>query len=235
MSRWINGERARWALAASVAAILVGIVLTLFRLPSPLQSIEPIEAEGPDRVGLTKVMQGEAVFLDKRPLFLPTEWNTAQKKVYPPQSGGAFSDYAPKFAYDESELKSLKPSAPGSLSVADALSLAPPGPALLGFGRSDLKITPFEARGAYIEIVDAKDGQRVFAKGMPQAKPPTTTFWAPLEFLAKIDAAGLTGPLVLTSRSGMEEVDAYFQKYLTQNFRIGVLLEPGVYRISVGP
>ena len=173
--------------------------------------------------------------LDKTPLFLPTEWNTAQKEVILPPSGGAFSDYAPKYAYDEAELKSLKPTAPIALSVADALSLAPPGPALLGFGRSEIKTMVLEKRGAFVEILRANGGQTVLGKMLTEAEPPMAAVWGPLEFLATVDATGLTGPLVLTTRSGIEDVDAYFQKYLTQKLRVGALLGPGLYRICIGP
>ena len=235
MSTSMQGERRRWALACGCALALGAGIVALFRFPSAIQRIEPVKRDGVGRVELTKVVRGEAALLDKTPLFLPTEWNTAQKEVILPQSGGAFSDYPPKYAYDEAELKSLKPTAPIALSVADALSLAPPGPALLGFGRNEIRTAVLEKRGAYVEILRANGGQRVLEKTLTEAEPPLAAVWGPLEFLATVDAMGLTGPLVLTSRSGIEEVDAYFQKYLTQKLRVGALLGPGLYRICIGP
>ncbi|MBC7366040.1 MAG: hypothetical protein H7343_04380 [Undibacterium sp.] len=186
-------------------------------------------------MGLATVVRGEVALVDKTPLFLPTEWNTAHKEVVLPQSGGAFSDYSPKFAYDETELKSLNPGVIAVFSVTDALALSPPGPPLLGFGRSDVKPAALERRGAFVEIVRAKGGQGIFAKTLAEAQPPIAPVWGPLEFLATVDAAGLTGPLVLTARSGVEEVDAYFQKYFTEKLRVGMMLGPGLYRIGVGP
>ena len=38
--------------------------------------------------------------------------------------------------------------------------------------------------------------------------------WQPMEFIAAVDPAGLVGPLVPTARSGVDEVDAYFGRYL---------------------
>jgi hypothetical protein len=237
MSRSVQGqgERGRWILAITGALMLGIVIVTLIRPPSVVQRIEPVIIDATRRVELTKVVRGEAALLDKTPLFLPTEWNTAQKEIYLPQSGGAFSDYAPKFAYDEAELRPLKPAELSVFSVTDALALAPPGPELLGFGRSELKSGVLEKRGAFVEIVEAKGGLRVLGRGLSEAQPPATADWVPLEFLATVDAAGLTGPLVLTARSGVDEVDSYFQKYLTQKLRIGVLLGPGIYRICVGP
>lgn len=235
MSTSVRGERGRWVLAVGGALILGGGVVALFRFPSAIQRIEPVKRDGVGRVELTKVVRGEAALLDKTPLFLPTEWNTAHKEVVLPQSGGAFSDYAPKYAYDEAELKSLKPTAPTVLSVTDALLLAPPGPALLGFGRSEIKAAVLEKRGAFVEVLRANGGKRVLAKTLTEVEPPAAAVWGPLEFLATVDAMGLTGPLVLTVRSGTEEVDVYFQKYLTQKLRIEAMLGPGIYRIYVGP
>ncbi len=231
----MEGERGRWILAV-VGTLVVGVgVVTLFRPLPAVRRLEAVKMKGPVDVGLATVVRAEAALLDKTPLFLPTEWNTAQKEVILPQSGGAFGDYPPKFAYDETELRSLKPGVTAAFSVTDALTLTPPGPALLGFGRSDVTPPGLKSRGAFVEVVKANGGQKILVKGLAEARPPTAAVWGPLEFLATVDAAGLTGPLVLTTRSGVEEVDVYFQKYLTQNLRIGVLLEPGIYRICVGP
>jgi hypothetical protein len=231
----MKGEPSRWVLAI-VGTLVLGVgVVTLFRPPSAVRRVEAAEMSGPVNVGLATVVRSEAALLDKTPLFLPTEWNTAHKEVVLPQSGGAFGDYPPKFAYDETELRSLKSSVITVFSVKDALTLPSPGPALLGFGRSDVTPPGLESRGAFVEVVQANGGQKVFVKGLVGARPPTTAVWGPLEFLATVDAAGLTGPLVLTTRSGVEEVDVYFQKYLTQNLRVGVLLRPSIYRICVGP
>jgi hypothetical protein len=59
--------------------------------------------------------------------------------------------------------------------------------------------------------------------------------WAPLEFLATVEAAGLVAPLTLTGRSGVDEVDAFFRNYLVRTFRLGERLPPGFYRITVSP
>lgn len=228
-------ERRRWILSIAGTLIVGAGIVALFRSPGAPQQVHPAKPTGAGRVELTKVVRSEAALLDKTPLFLPTEWNTAHKEVVLPQSGGAFSDYAPKYAYGEAELRSLKPTAPVALSATDALTLTPPGPAFLGFGRSEVQTAILQKRGAYLEVLHAKGGRRALATALVEAEPPKAAVWGPLEFLATVDAAGLTGPLVLTAHSGVEDVDAYFQKYLTQNLAVGARLAPGLYRIRVGP
>ena len=125
MSTSVRVERKRWLVAVAGTLILGAGFVALFRSPSVPQKIESSKPSGGGRVELTKVVRGEAALFDKTPLFLPTEWNTAHKEVVLPQSGGAFSDYAPKYAYGEAELKSLKPTATVALSATDALTLAP--------------------------------------------------------------------------------------------------------------
>jgi hypothetical protein len=56
-----------------------------------------------------------------------------------------------------------------------------------------------------------------------------------MEFVATIDAAGLAAPLMVTTHSGVDEVDVYFKNFLVRTLRVGERLTPGIYRISVGP
>ena len=50
---------------------------------------------------------------------------------------------------------------------------------------------------------------------------PAVRPWDPMEFMAAVDAAGLVGPVVPTTRSGVAEVDAYFSRYLAETLRVG--------------
>ena len=56
-----------------------------------------------------------------------------------------------------------------------------------------------------------------------------------MEFLAVVSSGGVIGELVLTSGSGWEDVDTFFQSYLVKTFCLGERLNPGRYRILVGP
>ena len=126
---------------------------------------------------------------------------------------------------------------------ADALTPDAPGALAMGFGRTGASVVPLPARAAMIEITTAETGEKPLpAQVMAQvqaltaaAHPPAGRPWQTMEFVAAIDAAGLAAPLMMTTRSGADEVDAYFQNFLVRTLRLGERLAPGIYRISVGP
>jgi hypothetical protein len=194
-----------------------------------------LAAPKPVAVSLTRVATGEAALLDKTPLFMPTEWNTSQKEVKLPESGGALAPYPAKWNFAVSELKLSLPS-PVAVpdNAAEALAIPPPGPLFGAMGRGDAVPVRLPPRGAFLEVVTAGGGRRVLGEALPGARPPAGGNWQALEFLAAVDAAGLVS-LDLTARSGVEEVDAYFSRYLAQTLRIGARLPPGFYRMCVGP
>mgnify|MGYP006194076769 FL=1 len=93
-----------------------------------------------------------------------------------------------------------------------------------------------ELAGAFerVEIVAAASGRSVLAQVILE-RPPVSGEWQPVEFMAAVDASGLIGPLVVTTRSGLEEVDSFFSNYLIRTLRFGSRIGPGFYRISIGP
>jgi hypothetical protein len=127
--------------------------------------------------------------------------------------------------------------------LPELLSADRPGTITVGIGRSEESAFHLPVRGALVDVVALSTGH----SGLPPqamaqlqtmaagAKPPAGRPWQALEFVAAVDAAGLAAPLTLTTRSGVDEVDAYFQNFLAQTLRIGERLAPGFYRISVGP
>jgi hypothetical protein len=50
-----------------------------------------------------------------------------------------------------------------------------------------------------------------------------------------VSSAGLIGDPILVTGSGWEEVDTFFRSYLVKTFRLGERLNPGRYRVLVGP
>jgi hypothetical protein len=174
---------------------------------------------------------------DPRPLFLPTAYNSSREDYVPEAPGGAFDGFAAKLVYDPSELElHLPPETAVPASPAEALAGDPPGAPFLGFGRGDPVVQPVNPRTAYVEIRDAGTGRQVFGGPVEDAHPPASSVpWQPMEFMAAVDAAGLVGPVVPTARSGVDEIDAYFGRYLAQTLRVGQRLAPGFYRIAIGP
>lgn len=127
--------------------------------------------------------------------------------------------------------------------TAEALVPGIPGALLIGFGRSEPAVRALPPRGAMVEIVATATGQPALSDQAmapvqtlaAAARPPGGRSWQAMEFIAAVDAAGLAAPLIMTARSGVEEVDAYFLDFLVRTLRVGERLTPGFYRISIGP
>lgn len=222
-----------WASISGVIA-LVGVAY-LIRVPGP--EILPPRPEPPSvRLVDPGVIMG-TMLRDPKPLFLPTEFNSSRRDYVPTEPGGAFAGFPSKLTFSESELSLiLPPSAAVPASPAEALQGEPPGAPFIGFDRADPVMEPISPRGAYVEIIEAGTGKTVFGKPIGDAHPPVTSLpWQPMEFIAAVDATGLVGAVVPTTRSGVSEVDSYFAHYLAETFRVGQRFSPGFYRISVGP
>ena len=238
------GARQRWLWAVVIAAAVLGGLRLLFRAP-PTPTRSPPSAKANVQLDTSGALREEVEFFDPTPMFLPTKFNAAPKQVTRREPGSAFPDYAPKSVFAVVELKLDSLALPKAVEVparpaekpGEVLALDAPGSLALGFGRTDAPVPPLVSRGAIVEIVAADSGRRV---PLPPAlsaaaRPPGSAAWQPLEFIAAVDAAGLVGPVVLTTRSGADEVDNYFQNYLARTLRVGERLAPGFYRISVGP
>lgn len=224
-----------WVAASIAGVIVLAVVAYLIRLPDG-RPTPSREARKPAFSLVDRVVIRGTMLRDPTPLFLPTEFNSSSKPYVPPEPGSAFGGFSPKYAFGELELRLHLPAASTvPESPAEGLADEPPGAPFLGFGRTDLNVEPLAPRGAYVEISDAGSGRKVFGEPVFGAHPPSSAPWRPIEFMAAVDASGLVGPLVLTTHSGVAEVDAYFGRYLADVVRVGQRLAPGFYRISVGP
>ncbi len=238
-----GGERGIWLIAATGAVLSAVVIVWLFsRAPVPPAGAPARPAPA---VGLTRLngsaadalVREQAELFDPTPLFLPTRWN-AQPRGLPSDAarepGTAFSDFPSKLAFVES---ALALNFPASVAMparpVEALGVGTPVRPLLGLGRVDLTTEPLAARGGFIEVQSAGTGERILAQALAATAPAGD--WAPLEFLVAINAAGLVGPPQLTRSSGSDPVDAYFRTFLVENFRVGVRLPPGFFRVSIGP
>jgi hypothetical protein len=226
-----------WVWIGAAIAGVIGFVwlALLVRVPAPRIPPGPDAVRNP--VGLVDPVAIEGTMLfDLTPLFLPTQYNSSRKDYVPSEPGAAFTGFPARLTFAESGLELHLPPA-GSVpdNPAEALVGDPPGAPFIGFGRKDLKLEPLPRRGAYVEIVDAGSGRRMFGQPVADAHPPSSAPWKPMEFIAAVDPAGLVGPVVPTVGSGVGDVDDYFGRYLEDTLRVGQRLAPGFYRISVGP
>lgn len=227
-------ERTRWVAAGVGGLVVLLAVMRLFRVPEPPV---PTHIDPAPAVTLTPGGSEESKLLDPAPLFLPTRWNAAPAPVRLQGPTGSFDNFPAKWATLENVLDlGLPPPVPVPANPVEGVMVDPPGSGLLGLGRTDLDVPPVAERGAQVEIVETRTGRRVPLTGrIPPAQPPGKGEWEPMEFLVAVDAAGLVGPVAIQTRSGVDEVDAYFQNYLAKTLRVGERLGPGFYRISVGP
>jgi hypothetical protein len=173
---------------------------------------------------------------DQTPLFLPTDRNVAVPRIRRPDMGQSVLEQdAVRVTFGEADLK-LALSNPVEIAVMPAeVMLNDAVTPWYGLGQGGLSGAPLPARGGFVEVRNVGTNRQIMGEPLLQAKPPAGKPWRPMEFLAAVDAAGLVAPLVISERSDVEEVESYFQTFLTKTFRIGERLPPGFYRVIVGP
>jgi hypothetical protein len=232
----MTGERSLWIWSLLGAVGLAGFTIILFRTPSSEQkSVQLSKASVASGVALKRVVSEDAVLLDKTPLFLPTDLNTAVKDVSLPKTGGIFSDFLPIFAYSEFDVGLGGMRAAENVFLIDALGLAGGAPLAFGFGRVFDQATGIDSRRFYLDVLSAKDGARIFQEVLTSDPPRGNAIWRPIEFMALIGTVGLEAPLIPIARSGSDEIDAYFSDFLARKLKRGAKLSPGTYRLIVGP
>ena len=174
---------------------------------------------------------------------VPANWNFVETNLKLGRIGTAAA--GDKAATPKSMLASLDLPEPVAVPAkpAEALAAGLPGPLVIGIGRTDQPVAALPHHGATVDIVAVGTGRAALppqsmaqVQGLAaESRPPDGRLWQAMEFLATVDAAGLAAPLVMTTRSGAEDVDAYFQNFVAHTLRLGERLAPGFYRISVGP
>lgn len=253
MSTDTFGAKTRWvaSIVGAAVVVLVGLPLLRVRIPVPISpaghTLEPPSVSLADPSPTNSLLHEMTAMRDLAPLFLPTERNATLEGLPRRTLGRSlFEVETTKLAYTEADLRLDRELGPVATLNGKLLSESKPADVLMpgayagglvGFGRAPIASAPLPTRGAVLEVVHAGSGQ--VAAGPHElplaARPPTEKPWQPLQFLASINPAGLVGPVILVERSGAEEVDQHFRLYLSDVYRVGHRLGPGIYRISVGP
>lgn len=253
MHRSASDSKGRFVISAFAAVGITLALVLLFRIPAPTVRLIPSATVNQTKASVNiaklddsnKLLKEEAELRDMRPLFLPTERNASLPDPRL-ESGRTFLDNETlKLTFTDTEAQVSRDLPPvalvGGISVekarpTEALSPSENPLSLQGFGRTEVKVTPVPLRSAYLQVTALKDGKTVLDEELPaNARPPGDKAWAPVEFMATVDAAGLVGSLEVTEGSKVEETDSHFKNYLARSFRIGARLEPGFYRITVSP
>jgi hypothetical protein len=233
----------RWVVAVAAAVAALAVATLLVRVPAHVGRPQPPAATslrlGPATGSAADPLFSEdAALRDPTPLFLPTQWNSSGKEVTRTEPVMVFLPYPAKLLFERDRLGlGLEDSTHVPAKAAEALEDNPPGNPVRGLGRAEDRVPALARRSAFVTIVEAGSGRRVFSQALTEPpagiadSPPAGGVW---EFMAVVDAAGLVGPLVQTLRSGTE-ADGYFLRYLTESLRVGERLSPGFYHISIGP
>ncbi len=245
MSATRQGGRFPWVVAAVVALGLVGGVVSLLEVPS-----EPAPAVGPpppkvelarmgDREG-ERTLREEVALLDPRPLFLPTERNAGRAGALADDGRreplASFEDFVPQLNYKEDDIAiSFPAGVEVPPSAVAALRTEQGRDSMSSFGRREATPPILPPRLGFIEVVLAQTGGVALRDELATTEGAPTGDWTPVELVAAVGPGGLIGLPVLTGSSGSEGIDAWLPSYLANRYRLGERLQPGFYRIRLGP
>lgn len=239
MSRRLDLVRlAKW-LGLGVCLMLVFILsLALIRFPDTRKVDNQEQNSAGMGVGLSQVTKAEIDLLDPTPLFLPTAHNAGARvapRTLQMATQGNLSSFPPKLFNSPEALELHFPNLVHlPQSPADGLRIgAEPNP-YRSIGQLDAASSPLSARLGFIEVIPAAGGMPV-SMALQAAPGAPSGDWRPMEWMATIDRKGLMGSLALVVSSGVEESDNFFRHYLTDWLRMGGRLQPGIYRLRVGP
>lgn len=227
-----------------VAAIAVtGIWWTMARVKPPVAA-----AVGPAPAPFVRlaavgtgqgdqILREQAELMDPTPLFFPTERNFGQRPLRESmrrQPGQVFSSFPENITLGEQKIK-IYGDEPAVVPerLADLFVQGNEAP-FAGMGQIDVPRKALTVRSGFMEVRHLGAHENVIHQSLDGVTLPRIDF-APLEFLAVVGSAGLIGDPILVTGSGWEEVDAFFRSYLVKTFRLGERLNPGRYRVLVGP
>jgi hypothetical protein len=190
-----------------------------------------------------------AQLMDPNPLFMPTAKSVTSER----HGSAALGDRFPvltspgdfKFQPGDLRLDALPPPVALPATAAEALAANPPGNLTLGMGRTDQSSAPLTGRQAWVTVIAPGTGKMLLRSVLPSQAVPrlTTADWEPVYFSANVNAAGLVGSIVplpaAPAPGGFATLDSetaqQLASFLERKMLLGLKLEPGFYRISVGP
>lgn len=245
MSVRSKSGRFPWILAVLAALLLVGGAVSLLQVP-----VEPTPAKlaPPPKVELARkgddagerMLREEVALLDPRPLFLPTERNAGRAEALSDdgrrEPSASFADFVPQLAYKEEDVTINFPTGVEvPSSPVAALRTEQGRDSMSSFGRRDAQSPALPQRLGHIEVVLAQTGRMVLQDELPVSPGVPAGDWNPIELVAAVGSGGLIGLPVLTGSSGSAGIDAWLPSYLANRYRLGERLQPGFYRIRLGP
>lgn len=238
---WQATKRRLWVGMALLAAGGAAGWFWLGSLETPAttggsQSAPFVRVGGRTSAEADQIVREQAAFFDPTPLFLPTPVNYGSARLpsgLEKQPGQAFGDFGPKLVFTGGRLESFGLESVGvAESIAEVLSRSNEVP-FAGMGEIDAVRQALQRRPAAMSIKDMAGRDLSFSN--VETPGYVGGDFAPLEFVVLVSAAGLVGSPILVAGSGNEQADAYFADHLVGGFRLGAKLNPGRYRVVIGP
>jgi hypothetical protein len=169
---------------------------------------------------------------------MPTAWNAGEQPLpleLRRQPDQAFQSFDPQMTFSSTRLDPVF--APPGVAFEDPIRALDLGgsPRFANVGRREVPSVSLE-REAFIEVRRASDGGLELAaplSELPQGVGDVP--WAPISFLIAVNDAGLVGSAMIEIGSGNTEVDDAIRGFLGTKYRLGNRLNPGFYRVTVGP
>ncbi len=248
-----------WWVAAVAVVFVVAAVVVLLRPPgeeSPALAKRPASPQRPavSKVDLARLDEGpagrllreQATIFDPTPLFLPTRWNAGQQPLpanVVHQPWQVFSPFKFKPEFSDEDLKLPIHSTQAVPQSPLDLLRQPSHDPFVGFDRRDEKLVPLPPRYGLAQVWRLSDGRLELSQPIDKQilKGEKQIEWRPIQFLVVVTVTGFLGRPVLMDSDGTggganaEEIESFLRDYLVENLHLGARLQPGVYRVEMGP
>lgn len=176
---------------------------------------------------------------DPEPLFLPTRWNAvdvAQIQGQDGQQGSLHIDYGPQWMFEGERLAPrIGPERERAVTAVDLLQ-DDGGRKFAGFGRQSISsVVPLS--GLVVEVRSADTGELQWRERLEGASVGAMAFTGePMEIVVAVGPLGVVGAPVGPTAAGPAGDGATAWRFaVLRELRLGARLEPGFYRVVVGP
>jgi hypothetical protein len=193
-----------------------------------------LEKEEEDRA-----LRGELTLKDPTPLFLPTIWNSGQvdrTMTTERSSGASFGQIEAKWVFPDDENRLVLPDGvavpESAITTIDQIEERLSGGEL---ARRDVSARPLEKRTGYLEVIAVETGETVYSRVLRSGGDEGETIEVPVETILAINQSGfwLRPTVAEVAEGGAVEFDRV--NLLLRETRLETVLEPGFYRILLGP
>lgn len=235
-----------WGIPVLVVGGLMVAGLGLLTAPESPRSTILAEREKPSGVLLVdlateeqnQALIGELTLKDPTPLFLPTRWNSGQvdRAMTTERSSGA--------SFGQIEAKWILPDGENRLILPDGVSVPQTAISTINqvenrlssgeFSRRDASGRTLTERAGFLEVLAVETGKTVYQRVL-ESDTIGQAIEVPVEIILAVNSSGfwLRPTVAQVAEEGAVEFDRV--NFLLREARLETILEPGFYRILLGP